>query len=87
MDLVNLGGNVQALGTKTDGSKWRVAVQSPDDTEDYLWNPECCRIKRLSHRVDMSDILNRMVRRIIILLIRKPDILRKMDLTSVTDCK
>ena len=34
--LVNLGGNVQALGTKLDGSKWRVAVQSPDDTEDYL---------------------------------------------------
>lgn len=34
--LVNLGGNVQALGTKTDGSKWKVAVQSPDDTEDYL---------------------------------------------------
>ena len=34
--LVNLGGNVQALGTKTDGSNWRVAVQSPDDTEDYL---------------------------------------------------
>ena len=32
----NLGGNVQALGTKTDGSNWRVAVQSPDDTEDYL---------------------------------------------------
>ncbi len=34
--LVNLGGNVQALGTKTDGSKWRVAIQSPDDEEDYL---------------------------------------------------
>lgn len=34
--LVNLGGNVQTLGTKTDGSNWRVAVQSPDDTEDYL---------------------------------------------------
>lgn len=34
--LVNLGGNVQALGMKPDGSKWRVAVQSPDDTEDYL---------------------------------------------------
>ena len=34
--LVNLGGNVQALGTKTDGSKWRVAVQSPDDSDDYL---------------------------------------------------
>ena len=34
--LVNLGGNVQALGTKTDGSNWRIAVQSPDDEEDYL---------------------------------------------------
>lgn len=34
--LVNLGGNVQALGCKTDGSKWRVAIQSPDDTEAYL---------------------------------------------------
>ena len=28
--LVNLGGNVQALGCKTDGSKWKVAIQSPD---------------------------------------------------------
>ena len=34
--LVNLGGNVQTLGCKTDGSKWKVAIQSPDDTEDYL---------------------------------------------------
>lgn len=34
--LVNLGGNVQVLGTKTDGSKWRVAVQSPDNESDYL---------------------------------------------------
>lgn len=34
--LINLGGNVQVLGTKTDGSKWRVAIQSPDHTEDYL---------------------------------------------------
>ena len=34
--LVNLGGNVQALGTKTDGSKWRVVVQSPDDSDDCL---------------------------------------------------
>ena len=34
--LVNLGGNVQALGCKTDGSKWRGAIQSPDDTEEYL---------------------------------------------------
>lgn len=34
--LVNLGGNVHALGCKTDSSKWRVAIQSPDDTEEYL---------------------------------------------------
>ena len=34
--MVSLGGNVQLLGTKPDGSSWRVAVQSPDDTNDYL---------------------------------------------------
>lgn len=34
--LVNLGGNVQALGYKTDGSEWRVAIQDPDDTDAYL---------------------------------------------------
>jgi len=28
--IVELGGNVQALGAKPDGSPWRVAVQSPD---------------------------------------------------------
>lgn len=27
--LVNLGGNVQALGAKPDGSPWRIAVQDP----------------------------------------------------------
>ncbi len=34
--MVSLGGNVQLLGTKPDGSSWRVAVQNPDDTEGYL---------------------------------------------------
>lgn len=34
--LVNLGGNVQTLGTKTDGSKWRVAIQGVDDDDSYL---------------------------------------------------
>ena len=34
--MVSLGGNVQVLGTKTDGSDWRVAVQNPDGTDDYL---------------------------------------------------
>ncbi len=34
--LVNLGGNVQALGTKPDGSKWKVGIQDPEGKEDYL---------------------------------------------------
>jgi thiamine biosynthesis lipoprotein len=33
--LLNLGGNVQALGAKPDGSPWRVAVQDPSGN-DYL---------------------------------------------------
>ena len=33
--LLNLGGNVQALGSKPDGSPWRVAVQNPQG-DDYL---------------------------------------------------
>ena len=32
--LINLGGNVQVVGTKTDGSKWRVAVQRPEAEDD-----------------------------------------------------
>ena len=33
--LINLGGNVQLVGTKTDGSDWNVAIQKPDkDAED-----------------------------------------------------
>lgn len=31
--LVNLGGNVEALGAKTDGTPWRVAIQDPEDAE------------------------------------------------------
>jgi thiamine biosynthesis lipoprotein len=34
--MVNLGGNVQVYSTKTDGSLWRIAVQSPDDSDDYV---------------------------------------------------
>ncbi len=34
--LVSLGGNVQLYGTKTDGSDWKVAIQNPDESEDYL---------------------------------------------------
>lgn len=34
--IINLGGNVQVLGTKTDGSDWRVAIQNPDSESSYL---------------------------------------------------
>ncbi len=35
--LINLGGNVLALGTKPDGSSWRIGIQNPDSARgDYI---------------------------------------------------
>ncbi|MBQ3281209.1 MAG: FAD:protein FMN transferase [Eubacterium sp.] len=34
--LVNLGGNVQVLGHKPDGSEWRVAITDPEDEANYV---------------------------------------------------
>lgn len=34
--LINLGGNVETLGKKPDGSNWRVAIQDPLDSESML---------------------------------------------------
>ena len=34
--IVNLGGNVQVLGTKPDGSDWKVAIQHPMDANRYI---------------------------------------------------
>lgn len=34
--IVSLGGNVQTLGLKPDGSNWTVAVEDPADTGSYL---------------------------------------------------
>ena len=34
--LVNLGGNVQTLGSKPDGSKWSVAIKNPTDQESQI---------------------------------------------------
>lgn len=34
--IVSLGGNVQTLGKKPDGSNWNIVVQDPKDTGSYL---------------------------------------------------
>lgn len=34
--MVSLGGNVQVYKTKTDGTLWKVAVENPDGTDNYL---------------------------------------------------
>lgn len=34
--IVSLGGNVQTLGLKPDGSNWTVAVQDPNDTSTWV---------------------------------------------------
>ena len=34
--IVSLGGNVQTLGRKPDGSLWRVALEDPRNPEDYF---------------------------------------------------
>lgn len=34
--VVSLGGNVQVLGSKPDASDWRVAIENPEDTSDYI---------------------------------------------------
>ena len=39
--LVNLGGNVQCYRQKTDGSDWRVAIQTPEKDENYLGVLSC----------------------------------------------
>lgn len=30
--IINLGGNVQLVGSKPDGSKWKIGIQKPDDS-------------------------------------------------------
>ncbi|NCB52224.1 MAG: FAD:protein FMN transferase [Clostridia bacterium] len=34
--IVSLGGNIQTLGQKPDGSNWNVAIQDPNDTGSYV---------------------------------------------------
>ena len=34
--ILSLGGNIQALGSKPDGSAWNIAVRNPEDTDGYM---------------------------------------------------
>lgn len=34
--VINLGGNANVLGNKTDGSQWKVGIQDPEDENGYL---------------------------------------------------
>ena len=34
--LINLGGNVYAIGKKADGTPWSIAIQNPDPSKGYL---------------------------------------------------
>lgn len=34
--MISLGGNVQAIGKKTDGSRWKVGIQPPNDSMDMV---------------------------------------------------
>jgi len=34
--IVSLGGNVETIGKRPDGKKWSVAIQSPDNAEEYI---------------------------------------------------
>ena len=34
--IISLGGNVQTLGMKPDGSKWSIGITDPNDSETYL---------------------------------------------------
>lgn len=34
--IISLGGNVQTLGTKPDGSLWRVGIQDPNNSSDII---------------------------------------------------
>lgn len=34
--VISLGGNVQTLGLKPDGTEWKVAIQDPNNTSSYI---------------------------------------------------
>ena len=39
--ILNLGGTVAAVGTKPDGSDWKIGIADPDDTANYFGSVSC----------------------------------------------
>ena len=72
--LLSLGGNIQAIGNKPDGSPWKIGIQDPRNNEE----PMMVLINPLSHPEAMNAISKRMAKPIGISWTLKPDILRKM---------
>ena len=35
--LINIGGNIQTIGTKPDGSYWRLGLQDPINPKMNIW--------------------------------------------------
>lgn len=40
--ILNMGGNVQTIGSKPDGSGWRVGIQDPNDSSKLIGTVEVC---------------------------------------------
>lgn len=40
--VISLGGNVQAIGKKIDGSRWKVGIQPPKDDMEMIGTYEAC---------------------------------------------
>ena len=55
--IVSLGGNVQTLGLKPDGSKWNIAVMDPNDNTDYTKSNLICVIVSPSKKLFLQRFL------------------------------
>ncbi len=76
--LVSLGGNVQLLGAKPDGSAWKVAVESPDEDGNYLGILQA-KDKAVITSGGYERYFEKTGRNITILLIRLPAIRQRTD--------
>lgn len=76
---LSLGGNIQTVGTKPDGSDWNVAIKDPEHTDQYMG------VLKVSNQAGslppevMSAILNRMGKNTGIFWIQRPVIRHRVD--------